>query len=172
MPNQGAAYRSVPLMYRWGDHDYCGDATDGTAVGKANALEAFEDVFARHALVDPTQGTYRTFDIGRVRFLVLDERYNRSVNNATDDASKTMLRATQKTWFKSQITAAKVEYDAGTLALVVVVGSVPWTGAAGSLTDTWSNFTTERAGAGRAHRDRRHDRAPVLAAWRHAWTRL
>ena len=68
---------------------------------------------------------------------MLDLRSHRTPSAAPDDASKTMLGATQKQWFKDTLAASAAN------PVVFVVSSGPWnsTDASG---DSWSRYGTER----------------------------
>ncbi|CAN5603993.1 hypothetical protein BH23ACT7_BH23ACT7_04690 [soil metagenome] len=126
------------LVHVWDDHDFCGDNSDGSSVGRTAVQNVWRQYFPERGLpVSNGDGIYRTFDVGRVRFLVLDLRSHRTPSAAPDDASKTMLGATQKQWFKDTLTASAAN------PVVFVVSSGPWnsTDASG---DSWSRYGTER----------------------------
>jgi phosphodiesterase/alkaline phosphatase D-like protein len=74
-----------------------------------------------------------------VRFIVTDERSERSPNSGPDNAEKTMLGAEQKEWFKQQLLAAKDTYP-----VIVWVQGVPWISSPLKGSDSWAGFTTER----------------------------
>lgn len=86
----------------------------------------------------PPHGLYTTWVAGRVRFIMLDVRNtDRSPGAAADNASKTMLGATQLAWFKSQLTQAE--------PLKVVISDSAWMGAfLGTDLDKWWAYDTER----------------------------
>src|SRR5690606_4910291 len=73
-------------------------------------------------------------------------RSERSSNSATDDATKTMMGATQKTWFKQ----ALLDADTAGAELILWMSSSVWNGYGVTSTagwhddDTWAAFTTER----------------------------
>ena len=126
------------LVHVWDDHDFCGDNSDGSSVGRTAVQNVWRQYFPERGLpASNGDGIYRTFDVGRVRFLVLDLRSHRTPSAAPDDASKTMLGATQKQWFKDTLAASAAN------PVVFVVSSGPWnsTDASG---DSWSRYGTER----------------------------
>lgn len=132
--------KSVPTVYTWDDHDTGGDNTDGTDV----ALPAAQAVYRNrvpHTTLPHASGIYHTFVIGRVRFIVLDCRSFRSPNGNTDNSSKTMLGATQKTWLQNLLDTATTPYT-------VIVSSVGWVGGAEPAQDHWGNYSTERTEIG------------------------
>lgn len=83
-----------------------------------------------------SDGIYRTFVWGRVRFIITDTRSFRSPSGDTDNSSKTILGTTQKQWFKDQIRAA-------TEPLIFWSGDSPWTDEP-SPADEWARYNTER----------------------------
>lgn len=136
---QHQLFREVCTYYVWDDHDYGPNDSDGTFTGKNNARRVFRErvphvTLEQNGEADPI---YYSFDVGRVRFIVTDLRSEASAKGATDDASKTMLGATQKTWFKDLI-----ENSAGFLLVWVCSRVFHATTSAGH--DSWGGFNTER----------------------------
>src|SRR5690606_13311322 len=82
---------------------------------------------------------YYSFEVGRVLFIVTDLRSMASNKTATDNSSKTMMGAAQKTWFKNLISDSN---NAG--KLIVWVCSRVWGGVTTVGADHWGGFTTER----------------------------
>lgn len=134
-PRQSALYRSAPTVYTWDDHDYGPDNSDGTFVSKANPAQVYRERVPSYTLAEGAGSIYHSFQIGRILFVASDTRYNRSPNGNTDNASKTMLGAAQKTWLDGLLASSTAE------ALVWLMPT-PWLGFA---SDTWASFTTERA---------------------------
>ena len=132
-------YATTPTLSVWSDHDYCGDASDEDSTGKATAQSAFR-AKRPHPTLEVADGIYHSVQIGRVVFVMTDGRSFRTDPNATDDASKTVLGSTQKTWLKNLLVDAA--YDDCIFALVV---PEPWMGTSD---DAWSEYTTERAELG------------------------
>lgn len=125
----------IPLLYTWSDHDTCGDSTYSGNVGISAVGTAYRDVVPSYTV--PATGIYHTFTVGRVRFIVWDGRTFRSIKTATDDASKTLLGATQKQWTKDTITGS-------TEPLIFIVSEVVWAGG-GVQDDHWGSYLTEQA---------------------------
>jgi len=125
----------IPLLYTWSDHDTCGDSTYSANNGIAAVGTAYRDVVPSYTV--PATGIYHTFAVGRVRFIVWDGRTFRSIKTATDNASKTMLGATQKQWTKDTISGS-------TEPLIFIVSEVPWPGG-GVQDDHWGSYLTEQA---------------------------
>lgn len=80
--------------------------------------------------------TYFRFTVGNIEVFVIDCISHRSPLAATDNASKTMLGATQKAWLKAAL-------DSSTATFKIIASSKPTYGA-GSNSDDWTVYTTER----------------------------
>lgn len=130
---QHALYRNVPTAYVWDDHDYGPNDSDGTYTHKATPQAVYRE-YVPHWTLPSASAIYQTFTIGRVRFILLDVRSERSPNGNTDNSSKTMLGATQKQWLKDTL-------DAATEPCIVLGLIDAWNS---SLTDDWGSFSTER----------------------------
>jgi hypothetical protein len=140
IPAQNAAYRIKAWDYVWDDHDWGANNSDASSASAPAAQTVYRQLAPHYSIpAGPEAPIYHAFTWGRVRFIVTDLRSERSANSATDNASKTMLGATQKAWFKSELTDAR---DAG-LAIAWVCTSV-WPGATANGTDGWRSFNTER----------------------------
>lgn len=131
--NQAALYRDVAWHYQWDDHDYGPNNSDGTLPDKGNALQVYGER-APHRALDGSNGIYQSWQIGRVLFVALDCRFNRSPNTDPQSPSKTMLGSAQKAWLDDLLATSPAQ-------ALVVLSSSPWTGTA---QDTWAGFTHER----------------------------
>jgi phosphodiesterase/alkaline phosphatase D-like protein len=129
---QAELYRNVPFAYIWDDHDYGANDSDGSSASKPAAQQVYRE-YVPHWTV-PAASIYQTFTIGRVRFILLDVRSERSPNAATDNASKSMLGTVQKQWLKDTL-------DAATEPCIVICSGSAWNS---SLSDAWGSFSTER----------------------------
>lgn len=127
--------REVPTLYMWDDHDYGPNNAGGSYSGKATAAQVYRE-YVPHWPLAVSDGIYKSFVRGRVRFIDLDCRYFKSANGATDNSSKTRLGTTQKAWFKAELLAATEP--------LIVVNVVSWFGVTTSFSDGWQGFTTER----------------------------
>ena len=135
-PTVGAFLADVPLVYTWSDHDFGENSAGAASPSAPAAQQVYREVVPHPPLVDAA-AIYHAFTYGRVRFVVTDERSFMSPAAATDDASKTILGATQKQWFKDQITDA-------TEPVIVWVGDSTWLGPVEVGGDGWQGFDTER----------------------------
>lgn len=135
-------HRNVPVIYIWDDHDYGANDSFGTSPSHDAACEVYRERVPHLPLEEDALNTdpiYHSFKIGRIVFLVTDLRSEASDKAATDNGSKTMMGATQKTWFKGVLSDVA---NADCLFVWVcsrVVGGPTSVGA-----DHWGGFTTER----------------------------
>lgn len=132
--------RKVPTAYTWSDHDFGANNANGSSASKPAAQAVYRRQVPHHALVVGAE-IYHTFTYGRVRFIVTDNRSNKSNQADTDNSSKTVLGTAQKTWFKDLITSS-------TEQLIIWLNEQPWIGAAVAGEDEWSGYTTERTELG------------------------
>lgn len=131
--------REVPTCYLWDDHDYGANDSSGSGAsgtGKPAVAQAYREYVPHWPLEEATGPIYHTFVCGRVRFINLDVRYERTPNSATDNSSKTRLGATQKAWLKAELLAATEP--------LIVLNVMSWWGVTTSFSDGWQSFTTER----------------------------
>jgi len=139
---QSSLYRSTRVAYIWDDHDFGPNDSWGGSAGRAAAVEAFRSrVPMTPTLSGASDPVYYAWDetVGglSVRVIVTDQRSMASPKGATDDASKSVLGAAQKAWWKDQVATAP--------GLVVWVCSRVWGGVPTAGADHWGGFTTERA---------------------------
>lgn len=127
--------KDLPIEYIWDGHDCFSPPEDTTALPASQ--QVFREYFP-HRSLEVSDGIYRAFTIGRVRFIILDLYSHRSAESATDDASKTMLGTTQKAWFKSELDDAESVHGC---PLTLAVST--WPLNTSSL--RWANYSTERA---------------------------
>ncbi len=159
---QHQLYREVPTAYVWDDHDSGPNNSDSTTVTAA-AKSVYRERVPHYTLGDATVTApiYQSWVIGRVRFVMTDQRSAASTDAATDNSSKTMLGTTQKTWFKAEISAAAAAGQA-----VVWVCSRAFGGVGGG--DHWGGFTTERTELADYIKANAHGRVVVISADAHA----
>jgi phosphodiesterase/alkaline phosphatase D-like protein len=150
-PVQGSFYRSVGLAYMWDDHDFAGDNSDGTFVGRDTARAVYRERVP-HYSIGPTGGAIgQAFTVGRVRFIMTDLR-STSVSAATrESASKSRMGTAQKNWFKQELVNAR---DAG-FPFIVWINTAPWISGAQLGDDSWGGYTSERTELANFIRDNR-----------------
>jgi hypothetical protein len=132
-PAQGALFRSTAMAYVWDDHDFGGDSSDASAPSRPAAHSTYRQAVPHYPLpAGPEGGIEQAFTIGRVRFLVMDTRSERT--------AESMLGARQNRWLRRQLLAAHDRY-----ALTVLVSSVPWIEEPAAGIDGWGAYPAERA---------------------------
>ena len=136
-PSQANLRSKIPTIYAADDHCYGTNNSNGSHVGKPAFNLVYRERVPSYPLVT-NDAFYHSFDIGdHIRVVVTDQRTQASPNSATDNASKSMLGATQKAWFKNILSNSP-----GRMIVWVcprVFGGLTTAGA-----DHWGGFTTER----------------------------
>lgn len=140
-PAQAALYRAVPVAYLWDDHDYGPNDANRTSASRPAAMATYRERVPHYPLGIEGADTpiAQAFTIGRVRFLVTDERSARDPQSEPDGPGKTMLGAEQKAWLETELRAASGQYP-----LIVWVTSVPWITPEEPGADHWGGYATER----------------------------
>ncbi|HEV7869563.1 MAG TPA: alkaline phosphatase D family protein [Chthoniobacteraceae bacterium] len=137
---QSQLYREVPLAYVWDDHDFGPNNSDSLAPGRRSARVTYQEYIPHYPLGAGAGDVpiYQAFSVGRVRFLLLDVRSERSPADVTDGPRKTLLGSVQKAWLKQELLATR---DGAKLTFI---GSpIPWIGA-GRANDGWAGYAFER----------------------------
>ena len=160
---QGAFYRSVAMAYMWDDHDFSGNDSDTTNLGRDTARAVYRERVP-HYPIGPTGGTIgQAFTIGRVRFIMTDVRSG-AVSPATrESASKSKLGTAQKNWFKQELINAR---DGG-FPLIVWVNTMPWIAPTQLGDDSWGGHATERTELANFIRDNRITNVAMLSGDMH-----
>lgn len=166
-PNQSAFYRGVPMAYTWDDHDFCGNNSDTTFVGRDTARAVYRERVPHYPLAPNAGSTIaQAFTIGRVRVIMTDLRSGADSPTKADTAAKTHLGTAQKAWFKQELLSAR---DAG-FPLILWVSSNPWIGTVkpDEDIDNWASYATERREIANFIRDNRITNVSILAGDMHA----
>lgn len=137
----GEMVRKLPTQWIWDDHDFCGNTSDRTSLGRTEARQAYRELIPHYPLPagGPNAAIYQTFDCGRVRIILSDLRSERERDSDSDTAAKSMMGLVQKQWFKNQLTAAR---DAE-VPLIVWMSGVPFLSSS-TTSDNWGSYKTER----------------------------
>jgi phosphodiesterase/alkaline phosphatase D-like protein len=160
---QGPLYRSVPMAYMWDDHDYCGNDSDTTAMGRDTARQVFKERVPHYPLGAAGGTMAQAFTVGRVRFIMTDLRSGASPATQKESASKTKMGAAQKAWFKQELINAR---DGG-FPLIVWVCPDPWIAKAQIGDDSWGGHATERTELANFIRDNRITNLVLLSGDMH-----
>jgi alkaline phosphatase D len=166
-PTQSAFFRSLPIAYTWDDHDFCGNSSDGTAVGEVAAKLVYRERVPHYPIASAAGGAIaQAFTIGRVRVIMTDLRSAADPADKRDTGSKTQLGTAQKNWFKQELISAR---DAGS-PLVLWVCSTPWIGQLNPAEDidNWSSYQSERTELANFIRDNRISNLVLLSGDMHA----
>lgn len=129
--NTAALFKKVPFVYMWDDHDYCGNNTDSTAVGKENARKAYHEYVPHYPMglgTGPNFPICQSFTIGRVHFIMTDLRSERYPAD--------IMGAAQKTWFENECIYARDNN-----LIVAWMNTYSWSG---TDYDNWLGFSMER----------------------------
>ena len=134
-------FRHCPIAYVWDDHDFAGNNSDSLAAGKTNARLAYREYIPSYPF-DVTNAkadapVYQSFNIGRVHFILTDERSSRG--------KPTMLGTIQKQWFKNQCLYARDHH--------LIIAWMSTVSFGGDGPDNWGGFPAERTELSNFFRD-------------------
>lgn len=126
----------VPSALIVGPSDHDGldnDASGGSRFATYNT--AYRKVFP--SLTLPSQGMYRTWMDGRVRYILTDERTFKSPLSTSDGSGKTMLGPTQLAWFTALLKTPGAP-------LIIWMGDTEWCTPKLAGEDAWRGYDTAR----------------------------
>jgi alkaline phosphatase D len=101
-PAAAALFREVPIAYMWDDHDFSGNNSDSSALGKENARRAYHEYVPHYPLglgEGPDHPICQSFDVGRFHFVLTDLRSERSFES--------FLGTDQRAWFENECAYVK-----------------------------------------------------------------
>ena len=128
--------RRTPIYAIWDDHDYGPNNSDGTAKGKELSLRTFKEFWANAAYGEADNpGIYYKFTRRDVDFFMLDVRYHRHPNNATNVPNKSMLGAKQMAWLKRELLSSRAP-------IKFLASGSEW--QTDGHADSWKSFLGER----------------------------
>jgi hypothetical protein len=130
-------FDGCPVDWIWDDHDFGPNDSDSTNPSRPASVATYRSRAPHYPLPSTQGGIYHTFVVGRVRFVVTDNRSLRSPKGATDNASKVVLGAEQEAWFTNLLSTA-------TEPVICWVNSFPWIGPTTGGADWWGGYNTER----------------------------
>jgi alkaline phosphatase D len=160
---QGAFYRSMSMAYMWDDHDFSGNDSNTTAIGRDTARATYRERVPHYPITASGGSIAQSFTIGRVRFIMTDLRSTAVSPDLRESATKTRMGTGQKTWFKQELINAR---DNG-FPLIVWVCTVPWIAAPRVGEDTWGGYATERTEIANFIRDNRIQNVVLLSGDMH-----
>ncbi|HUP21589.1 MAG TPA: alkaline phosphatase D family protein [Thermoanaerobaculia bacterium] len=137
---QSALFRSMATAYVWDDHDFTGNNSDRSTLGRVTARQVYREVVPHYPLAagDGDQPIHQSFVLGRVLFVVTDTRSERTPHRFADGPRKTMLGAAQKAWLFDRLD------EAPRFGLVVWVNTLPWIAPPRPTADDWGGYAEER----------------------------
>lgn len=95
----------------WDDHDYGTNDCDRTYPHKYKTLDAFKLYWGNPNYGRPeTPGVFFNFRWSDVEFIMLDDRFHRSPDQAPDDGTKTMLGQDQLKWLKDVLISSEATF--------------------------------------------------------------
>ena len=124
-------YRELPELARlwtatshlaiWDDHDYGPNDSDGSFVGKGNALATFKRYWPNPTFALPgTEGVFGMVTIGDLDLFLLDDRFHRYPNRYPKTPEKTMFGVAQREWLKQALLSSRATFK------VVAAGGQFW----------------------------------------------
>ena len=133
---QGRLWRNLPITYCWDDHDFAGDNSDSTSIGKPGAQQAYRERVPHYPV--PAGGPiYQSWEVGRVLHLVSDVRSDRSPSTDPASPGKGMLGATQLAWMSGVLGTSTAEF-------LVWHMPKPWPSTPTGGGESWGSYTDER----------------------------
>jgi len=156
-PRYNELLRTVPSIYMWSDHDYCGGDhggngnSDRTESGRQAACTVYRQVVPHYPLPRPDGplpdgAVHQRTKIGRIHVVVSDLRSCRDPDPTPHGPEKSMMGADQKAWWKKSMLEAKADGSPIVLWVQETAFHLPRTrdGALGYNTDNWAAFDDER----------------------------
>jgi phosphodiesterase/alkaline phosphatase D-like protein len=160
---QGQLFRAMPVAYMWDDHDFAGNDSDSTAVGRLTARAAYRERVPHYPL-GPGDGTVgQAFTVGRVRFIMTDLRSAAVVPSLRESSTKTKLGTAQKAWLKQELINARDN----AFPLIIWVCTNPWIAPAKLGDDSWGGYATERTEVANFLRDNRINNVAIISGDMH-----
>ncbi|MER7331655.1 MULTISPECIES: alkaline phosphatase D family protein [unclassified Micromonospora] len=136
-PNMRMLLANVPTTYVWDNHDWGGPDSHAAAPAGPVTADVYRQVVPHYPLATAgNTAIHQSFVIGRVRFVILDTRSQRSPRTDAESSAKTLLGAEQKQWFKNQLLLPE--------PFKVVVSGIYWRRDSVSG-DRWGSYQTEWA---------------------------
>lgn len=123
-------FREVPIAYMWDDHDFAGNDSDESFIGKKAARLAYQEYVPHYPLAAGTGDVpiYQSFTVGRVRFIMTDLRSERGKYR--------MMSQEQEQWLLNEMMEAQNNNQ-----LIAWISTVPYIG---SNDDTWGGYNNDR----------------------------
>jgi len=147
----------------WDDHDFSGNDSNTTNVGRDAARAAYRERVPHYPLTASGGTVAQAFTVGRVRFIMTDLRSAAVAPGTKESATKSRMGAGQKAWFKQELINAR---DSG-FPLIAWVCTMPWIAAPQLGDDSWAGYATERTELANFIRDNRVQNVVLLCGDMH-----
>ena len=137
---RGNFHSGIPTSYIWDDHDYGPNDSGRVSPSRNAAVEFFRTrIPTKDLAVSSSLGAvYRSFTVGRVVYIVTDQRSEADDN--TDTPPRSVLGPAQKTWMKNIISDSANNNK----LFVWVCSRTLHIDPAFEFDDDWHDFATER----------------------------
>lgn len=93
-----AFFQGTPIAYVWDDHDFSGNGSDASSIGRFSAARAYRE-YTPHYPMNDDVSIHQAFTIGRVHFILSDLRSNKT--------PYAMMDVGQYTWLLQQFLHAR-----------------------------------------------------------------
>lgn len=130
-PRMAQFLNEVPIVYMWDDHDFCGNDSDSSFVGKENARIVYHEYVPHYPLGVGTGPNYpiaQSFTVGRVHFILTDLRSERYTGQ--------IMKPTQRAWFESECLFARDNN-----LIIAWMSTYSWSGTG---PDNWFAYSVDR----------------------------
>lgn len=139
--NLASMLTQLPMTYSWDNHDWGGADSNASTPRAADLKAAYRSFVPHYPLADddqaaPTGAIYQSWVIGRVRFIDLDTRSERSDRTLPESSSKNMLSAQQEQWLYQQLLAPE--------PLKIICSGIYWRSDSANG-DRWGSYYTQWA---------------------------
>ncbi len=131
-------FKKTPVAYIWDDHDFCGNNSDSSFLGRQNARIAYHEYVPHYPLGFGNGANFpinQAFTVGRVHYVLTDLRSTRSSLKIMDDD--------QKQWFENECIYAR---DNG--FFIAWINSSTWNNTTETGYDNWYIFNSDRVELG------------------------
>ncbi len=129
-PRLAKFLKQTPIVYVWDDHDFSGNDSDSSFVGKKNARIAYHEYVPHYPLAfgpGPWNPIAQSFTAGRVHFILTDLRSERYSE---------VMKPSQRAWFESECLYARDNN-----LIIAWMTTYSWSGTG---SDNWAAYALER----------------------------
>lgn len=139
--NLASMLTQLVMTYSWDNHDWGGVDSNASTPRAADLKAAYRSFVPHYHLADddqvsPTGAIYQSWTIGRVRFIDIDTRSERSDRTLPESSSKNMLSMQQEAWLYQQLLAPE--------PVKIICSGIYWRSDAVNG-DRWGSYYTQWA---------------------------